>query len=73
MPATRPQQFHVVSLLSPSSLSPLSRLLSTPLVLAMAIEKEPGQKGVNWSNIAVGGIMNMVYSFHGLFCVRNTH
>ncbi|CAL1695519.1 unnamed protein product [Somion occarium] len=25
----------------------------------MAIEKEPGQKGVNWSNIAVGGIMNM--------------
>ncbi|CAL1695520.1 unnamed protein product [Somion occarium] len=26
----------------------------------MAIEKEPGQKGVNWSNIAVGGIMNMV-------------
>jgi len=26
---------------------------------AMAIEKEPGQKGINWSNIAVGGIMNM--------------
>ncbi|KAF9822075.1 hypothetical protein IEO21_00069 [Rhodonia placenta] len=26
----------------------------------MAIEKEPGQKGINWSNIAVGGIMNMV-------------
>ncbi|KIJ21876.1 hypothetical protein PAXINDRAFT_165237 [Paxillus involutus ATCC 200175] len=26
----------------------------------MAIQKEPGQKGVNWSNIAVGGIMNMV-------------
>lgn len=25
----------------------------------MAIEKEPGQKGINWSNIAVGGIMNM--------------
>jgi len=25
----------------------------------MAITKEPGQKGVNWSNIAVGGIMNM--------------
>lgn len=25
----------------------------------MAIEKEPGQKGVNWSNIAVGAIMNM--------------
>ncbi|KAI0094772.1 putative YHM2-protein of the mitochondrial carrier family [Irpex rosettiformis] len=25
----------------------------------MAIQKEPGQKGVNWSNIAVGGIMNM--------------
>ncbi|PCH33761.1 mitochondrial carrier [Wolfiporia cocos MD-104 SS10] len=29
----------------------------------MAIEKEPGQKGVNWSNIAVGGIMNMVLAF----------
>ncbi|KAI0734506.1 mitochondrial carrier [Fomitopsis betulina] len=29
----------------------------------MAIEKSaPGQKGVNWSNIAVGGIMNMVTS-----------
>ncbi|CCM05176.1 uncharacterized protein FIBRA_07385 [Fibroporia radiculosa] len=27
----------------------------------MAIDKaEPGQKGINWSNIAVGGIMNMV-------------
>ncbi|KAH9944037.1 mitochondrial carrier [Epithele typhae] len=26
----------------------------------MAITKEPGQKGVNWSNIAVGAIMNMV-------------
>ncbi|EJD55546.1 mitochondrial carrier [Auricularia subglabra TFB-10046 SS5] len=26
----------------------------------MAIQKEPGQKGVNWSNIAVGAIMNMV-------------
>ncbi|KAG5652299.1 hypothetical protein H0H81_005521 [Sphagnurus paluster] len=26
----------------------------------MAIQKEPGQKGVSWSNIAVGGIMNMV-------------
>jgi len=25
----------------------------------MAIEKVPGQKGVNWSNIAVGAIMNM--------------
>jgi len=25
----------------------------------MAITKEPGQHGVNWSNIAVGGIMNM--------------
>lgn len=25
----------------------------------MAIQKEPGQKGVNWSNIAIGGIMNM--------------
>ncbi|KAJ3803388.1 mitochondrial carrier domain-containing protein [Lentinula aff. detonsa] len=25
----------------------------------MAIQKEPGQKGVNWSNIAVGAIMNM--------------
>ncbi|KAF7436669.1 Mitochondrial DNA replication protein yhm2 [Pleurotus ostreatus] len=25
----------------------------------MAIQKEPGQKGINWSNIAVGGIMNM--------------
>jgi len=25
----------------------------------MAIQKEPGQKGVNWSNIAVGGVMNM--------------
>jgi len=25
----------------------------------MAIQKEPGQKGVSWSNIAVGGIMNM--------------
>ncbi|KII93827.1 hypothetical protein PLICRDRAFT_36070 [Plicaturopsis crispa FD-325 SS-3] len=28
----------------------------------MAIEKEPGKKGVNWSNIAVGAIMNMVTS-----------
>jgi len=28
-------------------------------VHTMAIQKEPGQKGVNWSNIAVGGIMNM--------------
>ncbi|KAH6916860.1 mitochondrial carrier domain-containing protein [Coprinopsis sp. MPI-PUGE-AT-0042] len=26
----------------------------------MGIVREPGQKGVNWSNIAVGGIMNMV-------------
>ncbi|KAJ7630803.1 mitochondrial carrier domain-containing protein [Roridomyces roridus] len=26
----------------------------------MAITKEPGQKGINWSNIAVGAIMNMV-------------
>ncbi|KAF9514069.1 hypothetical protein BS47DRAFT_1343562 [Hydnum rufescens UP504] len=26
----------------------------------MGVTKEPGQKGVNWSNIAVGGIMNMV-------------
>ncbi|EIW86845.1 mitochondrial carrier [Coniophora puteana RWD-64-598 SS2] len=26
----------------------------------MAIQKEPGQKGVNWSNIAVGAIMNMM-------------
>ncbi|EGO05171.1 hypothetical protein SERLA73DRAFT_174135 [Serpula lacrymans var. lacrymans S7.3] len=26
----------------------------------MAIQKEPGQKGINWSNIAVGAIMNMV-------------
>ncbi|KAF5375134.1 hypothetical protein D9758_000412 [Tetrapyrgos nigripes] len=26
----------------------------------MAIQKEPGQKGVSWSNIAVGAIMNMV-------------
>jgi len=25
----------------------------------MGVTKEPGQKGVNWSNIAVGGIMNM--------------
>ncbi|KAJ6509402.1 mitochondrial carrier domain-containing protein [Mycena vitilis] len=25
----------------------------------MAIQKEPGQKGISWSNIAVGGIMNM--------------
>ncbi|KAI0304988.1 mitochondrial carrier [Russula brevipes] len=25
----------------------------------MGIQKEPGQKGVNWSNIAVGAIMNM--------------
>ncbi|KAJ7596932.1 mitochondrial carrier domain-containing protein [Mycena floridula] len=25
----------------------------------MAIQKEPGQKGVNWSNIAVGAVMNM--------------
>jgi len=25
----------------------------------MAIQKEPGQKGVSWSNIAVGAIMNM--------------
>ncbi|KIP12405.1 hypothetical protein PHLGIDRAFT_97684 [Phlebiopsis gigantea 11061_1 CR5-6] len=25
----------------------------------MAIQKEPGQKGINWSNIAVGAIMNM--------------
>ncbi|KAI0036614.1 mitochondrial carrier [Vararia minispora EC-137] len=26
----------------------------------MAIQKEPGQKGFSWSNIAVGAIMNMV-------------
>ncbi|KAF8973875.1 mitochondrial carrier domain-containing protein [Flammula alnicola] len=26
----------------------------------MGVAAEPGQKGVNWSNIAVGGIMNMV-------------
>ncbi|EPQ60535.1 mitochondrial carrier [Gloeophyllum trabeum ATCC 11539] len=26
----------------------------------MAITKEPGQKGINWSNIAVGAIMNML-------------
>lgn len=25
----------------------------------MAIQREPGQKGINWSNIAVGAIMNM--------------
>lgn len=24
------------------------------------LAREPGQKGINWSNIAVGGIMNMV-------------
>nr|VWO94295.1 Probable mitochondrial substrate carrier (Putative mitochondrial carrier protein) [Ganoderma boninense] len=29
----------------------------------MAITKEPGQKGVSWSNIAVGAIMNMVCFF----------
>ncbi|KAJ7275178.1 putative YHM2-protein of the mitochondrial carrier family [Mycena haematopus] len=28
----------------------------------MAIQKEPGQKGVSWSNIAVGAIMNMTGS-----------
>ncbi|KAJ3516466.1 hypothetical protein NLJ89_g1111 [Agrocybe chaxingu] len=26
----------------------------------MGVAAEPGQKGVNWSNIAIGGIMNMV-------------
>ncbi|KAF8308901.1 mitochondrial carrier [Clavulina sp. PMI_390] len=26
----------------------------------MGVSSEPGQKGINWSNIAVGGIMNMV-------------
>ncbi|KAF8203708.1 mitochondrial carrier domain-containing protein [Pholiota molesta] len=26
----------------------------------MGVSAEPGQKGINWSNIAVGGIMNMV-------------
>ncbi|KAF9455057.1 mitochondrial carrier [Macrolepiota fuliginosa MF-IS2] len=26
----------------------------------MGVQREPGQKGVSWSNIAVGGIMNMV-------------
>ncbi|KDR85339.1 hypothetical protein GALMADRAFT_234161 [Galerina marginata CBS 339.88] len=26
----------------------------------MGVPSEPGQKGVNWSNIAVGGIMNMI-------------
>ncbi|KAF9527820.1 mitochondrial carrier domain-containing protein [Crepidotus variabilis] len=26
----------------------------------MGVAAEPGQKGINWSNIAVGGIMNMV-------------
>jgi len=25
----------------------------------MGVAKDPGQKGINWSNIAVGGIMNM--------------
>jgi len=25
----------------------------------MGVQREPGQKGVNWSNMAVGGIMNM--------------
>ena len=33
--------------------SPLSPISSSH-VSAMAIQKEPGQKGVNWSNIAVG-------------------
>jgi len=40
----------------PSSFSPSSTSSSRTV---MAIQKEPGQKGVNWSNIAVGGIMNM--------------
>ena len=34
-------------------LSTLSLVVSRRLI-AMAIQKEPGQKGVNWSNIAVG-------------------
>jgi len=25
----------------------------------MGVQREPGQKGVNWSNIAVGAVMNM--------------
>jgi len=32
----------------------------------MAIQKEPGQKGVSWSNIAVGAIMNMVPAHFGV-------
>lgn len=32
----------------------LSYPLSTPSLVVMAIQKEPGQKGVSWSNIAVG-------------------
>lgn len=31
----------------------------------MAIEKEPGQKGVNWSNIAVGELVR-----HPSSCAR---
>ncbi|KZS95955.1 mitochondrial carrier [Sistotremastrum niveocremeum HHB9708] len=26
----------------------------------MGVQREPGQKGINWSNIAIGAIMNMV-------------
>jgi hypothetical protein len=28
----------------------------------MAIQKEPGQKGVNWSNIAVGACLIQLYA-----------
>ncbi|KAG6911539.1 hypothetical protein DXG01_011841 [Tephrocybe rancida] len=47
---------HTLLFFAPPSLPPAPPLPPP----SMAIQKEPGQKGVSWSNIAVGGIMNMV-------------
>ncbi|KAF8530984.1 hypothetical protein JB92DRAFT_2854480 [Gautieria morchelliformis] len=36
------------------------------------VQREPGQKGVNWSNIAVGAIMNMFVRGFGVPCAPHT-
>ena len=48
--------------LPPRSLTPHSFSPLTSLFKMAPMAREPGQKGVNWSNLAVGGIMNMVSS-----------
>ncbi|CAK5280174.1 unnamed protein product, partial [Mycena citricolor] len=50
-----PQNIKATAIVRDQSFPPLHLCCSNN----MAIQREPGQKGVNWSNIAVGAIMNM--------------